>query len=250
MSDSERAGNRSMGSSDGRRTSRRRFLRNTSVLSVGALAGLSSLGACSPGQATSTAAPTPLPEAKPTPAPATGDSSAWKKAFRERKSANAFGSQPLPTEVLLELLWAAWGVNRPDSGKRTAPSAMNCQEMDIYVLLAEGAYVYDAQGNKLAPVLAQDLRAKTGAMGAVRDAPVHLIYVADYDRMSRVPQSQKEIYSAAHSGFIGQNVCLFCAAAGLGTRFYASVDRAALKGSLKLRENQAVVFAQAVGYAK
>jgi nitroreductase len=152
--------------------------------------------------------------------------------------------------VLLELLWAAWGVNRPDSGKRTAPSAMNSQEMDIYVLLAEGAYVYDAQGSKLTPVLAQDLRAEMGATGAIKDAPVHLVYVADYDRMSRVAQSQKEIYSAAHSGFIGQNVYLFCAFAGLGTRFYASVDRAALKGSLKLRENQAVVFAQAVGYAK
>ena len=157
MTESERAGNRSTGSSDWRRTSRRRFLRNTTVLSLGALAGLSQLAACSSAQATPTAATTPPPQANPTPAAATGDSSAWMKAFRERKSATAFGSQPLPTEVLLELLWAAWGVNRPDSGKRTAPSAMNSQEMDIYVLLAEGAYVYDAQGNKLAPVVAQDL---------------------------------------------------------------------------------------------
>jgi nitroreductase len=127
---------------------------------------------------------------------------------------------------------------------------MNAQEMDIYVLLADGAYMYDAQGNKLAPVVAQDLRAKTGAAGAVRDAPVHLVYVADYDRMGRVVQSQKELYSAAHSGFIGQNVYLYCAVAGLGTRFYASVNRASLKGALNLREDQAVIFAQAVGYAK
>jgi SagB-type dehydrogenase family enzyme len=152
-------------------------------------------------------------------------------------------------DLLLNLLWAAWGVNRPESGKRTAPSAMNAQEMDIYVLLAEGAYLYDHKGNKLTLVVTQGLRSKAGAMGAVRDAPVHLIYVADYDRMSRIPQSQRELYSAAHSGFIGQNVYLFCAAAGLGTRFYAGVDRAALKSSLKLRENQAVIFAQAVGYA-
>lgn len=169
--------------------------------------------------------------------------------FRDRKSASGFQTKAVPAEVLLELLWAAWGINRPDSGKRTAPSAMNGQEIDIYVLLPDGAYVYDAKENKLTLVIAGDLRSKARAGGAVKDAPVQLIYVADYDRLSRAPQSERELYSAAHSGFIGQNVYLYCAAAGLGARFWASMDRAALKGALKLRENQAVVFAQAVGYA-
>jgi nitroreductase len=169
------------------------------------------------------------------------------RLFQERRSASGFQPQPVPQKLLLDLLWAAWGVNRPDSGKRTAPSA---QEMDIYVLLEDGAYLYDARGNQLTPVVTQDLRASAGAMGALRGAPVHLVYVADYDRLSRVSQSQRELYSAAHSGFIGQNVYLFCAGAGLGTRFYASVDRAGLKGSLNLRDGQAVIFGQAVGYAR
>jgi len=172
------------------------------------------------------------------------------EALKKRKSASAFQPQPLPKEKLLDLLWAAWGINRPDSGKRTAPTAMNAQEIDIYVLLAEGVYVYDAKGNQLTPVLAQDLRAKAVSMGSMKDAPVHLLFVADYARFRMVSQSQRELYSACHTGFIGQNVYLYCAAEGLGARFYASVDRAALKDSLKLREDQAIVFAQAVGYPK
>ena len=127
---------------------------------------------------------------------------------------------------------------------------MNTQEIDIYVLLAEGAYVYDAKGNQLTPVLAQDLRAKAAPMGSMKDAPVHLLFVADYAKFRAMPQSQKELYSACHTGFIGQNVYLYCAAEGLGARFYASVDRAALKDSLKLQKDQTIVFAQAVGYPK
>jgi len=171
------------------------------------------------------------------------------KALRERKSATGFQPQALPADLLLTLLWAAWGINRPESGKRTAPSAMNAQEMDLYVLLAEGAFLYDAQANKLASVVGQDLRAQGGGRGAMRDAPVQLVYVADYAR-TRVGSPQRELYSASHAGFIGQNVYLFCAAQGLGARFYASVDAAVLKASLSLRENQAVLFGQAVGYAK
>ena len=87
-------------------------------------------------------------------------------------------------------------------------------------------------------------------MGSMKDAPVHLLFVADYAKFITIPQSQKELYSACHTGFIGQNVYLYCAAEGLGARFYAGIDRAAVKDSLKLRQDQAVVFAQAVGYPK
>jgi SagB-type dehydrogenase family enzyme len=169
------------------------------------------------------------------------------EAFKNRKSANAFQSQPLPKEKLTDLLWAAWGINRPDSGKRTAPSAGNTQEIDIYVLLADGAYVYDAKGNQLTPVSDQDLRAKTGAM-KFRDAPVHLVFVADYAKYRMGSQSERELWSVAHTGFIGQNVYLYCASERLGAHFYAGLDKAALKDSLKLRADQAVVFGQAVGY--
>ena len=147
--------------------------------------------------------------------------------------------------------WTAWGINRPDSGKRTAPTASNAQNIDIYVLLPDGVYIYDAKGNQLTPVLAQDLRTKATTQEAMKDAPVQLLFVADYAKFrGNVPQAQKERDSAAHTGFIGQNVYLYCASEGLGAHFYATIDRAALKDSLKLRDDQGIVFAQAVGYPK
>jgi nitroreductase len=173
------------------------------------------------------------------------------EALRNRKSTNGFQPQPLTDEKLLSVLWAAWGINRPDSGKRTAPTAMNVQEIDIYVLLPQGVYMYDAKENQLTAVLAQDLRTKATTQESMKDAPVQLLFVADYAKYrANVPQAQKELYSAAHTGFIGQNVYLYCASEGLGAHFYATIDRPALKDSLKLREDQAIVFAQAVGYPK
>jgi len=249
MSESTHTRNRSAGSRGGRRLSRRIFMQGLAA-SATALAGSSLLEACSPPPAAPTTAPAALPLAKPTTAPAAASSATVLEALKKRKSTNAFQTQPLPKEKLLDLLWAAWGINRPDSGKRTAPTAMNAQEIDIYVLLSEGVYVYDAKGNQLTPVLAQDLRAKAVTMGSMKDAPVHLLFVADYARFRTMSQSQKELFSACHTGFIGQNVYLYCAAEGLGAHFYAGIDRAALKDSLKLREDQAIVFAQAVGYPK
>jgi len=184
-----------------------------------------------------------------TPAAGPASMSVWE-ALKNRKSATGFGTQPLAPDMLLNLLWAAFGVNRPDSGKRTAPSAMNSQEIDIYVLLADGTYVYDPKGNQLTPVVAQDLRGKAASQQYMKDAPVHLLYVADNARLRGGSQAQKDIFSAAHAGFIGQNVYLFCAAEGLGARFHTSIDRAALKNSLKLRDDQSIVFAQVVGYPK
>ena len=172
------------------------------------------------------------------------------EALRHRKSINGFQQRPLSSERLLDLLWAAWGINRPDSGKRTAPTAMNSQAIDVYVLLPEGAYLYDARGNQLTPVLAEDLRAEAATQEFIKEAPILLVFVADYAKFRNIPQPQMELYSAAHTGFIGQNVYLYCASEGLGAHFYASIDRASLTDSLKLRSDQAIVFAQAVGYPK
>ena len=250
MSESTHTRNRTAGSGGGRRRlSRRTFLQNLAA-SATALAGSSLLEACSPSPAAPATAPAALPSAEPPRAPAAASSVTVWEALKKRRSATGFQTQPLPKEKLLDLLWAAWGINRPDSGKRTAPSAMNTQEIDIYVLLSEGVYVYDAKGNQLTLVLEKDLRAKAAAMGSMKDAPVHLLFVADYAKFRTIPQSQKELYSACHTGFIGQNVYLYCAAEGLGARFYAGIDRAALKDSLKLRDDQGIVFAQAVGYPK
>ena len=173
---------------------------------------------------------------------------ALSEALKNRKSTNTFQTQPLLDDELLSLLAAAWGINRPDSGKRTAPSAMNAQEIDIYVFLPDGVYIYDAKGNRITQILSQDLRAQSTTEQSLQDAPAHLLFIADYAKFRNVPQSQMELYSAAHSGFIGQNVYLYCASEGLGAHFHTSIDRTGLRDPLKLRDAQAIVFGQVVGY--
>jgi len=169
------------------------------------------------------------------------------QALSERKSTRAYKSQKLPDQVLSNLLWAAWGTNRPD-GKRTAPSAMNRQEIDVYVVLAEGAYVYDAKAHALNPVAAGDLRAQTGAQPFVKEAPLNLVYVADTAKMTGGSEQDKPIWYGAAAGFISQNAYLYCASEGLATVVRGMVDRNALAGPLSLRPEQRIVLAQTVGY--
>jgi nitroreductase len=242
--------NRSLSNSSRQGISRRVFIKDVSLFSLLVLAGSGLLQACQLPPSKSSAASAALPTEKTTISPAATSPSTLMDALKNRKSATTFQSQPLPKEILLDLLWSAWGINRPDSGKRTAPSAMNAQEIDIYVLLSDGVFIYDAKANQIVSVLAQDIRVKIGTQGLIKDAPVQLLFVADYAKYRIGSQSQKELYSACHTGFIGQNVYLYCASQGLASRFYAGLDRAALKESLKLRDDQAIVFAQAVGYPK
>ncbi len=250
MLDSQSARNHSRTGLTVQGISRRVFLKDLSLFSLMALASTSLLQACKPPPAKSSTMPADLPTEKIAITPTAGSPTTLMEALRNRKSATAFQTQPLSKEMLLDLLWAAWGINRPDSGKRTAPSAMNTQEIDIYVLLSDGVYIYDAKANQILSVLTQDIRAKLGTQGFIKDAPVQLLFVADYAKYRIGSQSQKELYSACHTSFIGQNVYLYCASQGLAARFYAGLDRAALNESLKLREDQAIVFAQAVGYPK
>ena len=170
------------------------------------------------------------------------------QALKERKSSRSFSAEKLPAQLLGDLLWAAFGTNRPDSGQRTAPSAMNRQEIDIYVATADGLFRYEAKGHILQPVLAEDLRAATGMQPFVNDAPVELIYVADYSRMGGGKDEDKNLYAAADTGFIGQNVYLFCASAGLATVVRGSVDRVTLAKTMKLRPEQKIILAQTLGY--
>jgi nitroreductase len=171
------------------------------------------------------------------------------QALKARSSSRSFSDKKLPLQVLSNMLWAAWGINRPD-GKRTAPSAMNLQEIDVYVALEEGLYLYDARANILKPVLAEDIRAATGGQPFVKDAPVNLIYVADHSKMGRLSAKDRDFYSAANTGFISQNVYLFCASEGLVTVVRAYVDKPALAKKMKLRPNQKIILAQTVGYPK
>jgi SagB-type dehydrogenase family enzyme len=183
-------------------------------------------------------------------APQTDGGRPLMQVLKDRSSSRAFSREKLPLQVLSNMLWAAWGINRPESGKRTAPSAMNMQEIDLYVALAEGLYMYDAKANVLNPVLSKDIRAMTGKQPFVKDAPVNLIYVADYSRMGKGTAKDKAFYSAADTGFISQNVYLFCASEGLATVVRAYIDKPALAKVMKLRPSQKIILAQTVGYPK
>jgi len=147
------------------------------------------------------------------------------------------------------LLWAANGINRPD-GKRTAPTARNRQEIDVYVAMEDGLYLYDAKANTLVGILAEDIREKTGMQPFVKDAPVNLVFVADYAKMGDGSAEQKDFYAAVDTGYVSQNVYLFCASEGLATVVRGMVDREPLAEVMKLRSEQKIILAQTVGYPK
>ena len=172
------------------------------------------------------------------------------QVLKDRQSSRAFSPEPLPLQTLSDMLWAAFGINRPESGKRTAPSARNRQEIDIYVATADGLYLYDAKANVLQPVLAEDIRPATGRQDFVREAPINLIFVADFSRMGNAEEEQKIFYSAADAGFISQNVYLYCASEGLATVVRGLVDKPALEKVMGLRPEQKVILTQSVGYPK
>jgi len=172
------------------------------------------------------------------------------QALRDRHSSREFSTDELPLQVLSNLLWAGFGINRPDSGKRTAPSAVNWQNIDIYVALSKGLFLYNAKENVLKLVLAEDIRAATGTQAFVKDVPLNLVYVADFSKIPRQTEEIKSFYSAAHTGFISQNVYLYCASEGLATVVRGLIDREAMAAVMKLRPEQKVMFAQSVGYPK
>lgn len=172
------------------------------------------------------------------------------EALKERKSSREFNPKTVPLEVLSNVLWAGFGVNRPESGKRTAPSAMNWQEIDIYVATAEALYLFDADAHMLRPIVAEDIRALTGAQPFVEEAPINLIYVADFSKMGMATPSDKDFYSATDTGFISQNVYLYCASEGLATVVRGLIDRPALAKAMGLRPDQKIILAQSVGYPK
>jgi len=183
-------------------------------------------------------------------APRTNGGRPLMQVLKDRKSSREFSGKELPLQVLSNMLWAAYGVNRTDSGKRTAPSAVNWQEIDIYVATAHGLYLYDAKAHTLQPVLSEDIRSMTGLQSYVQEVPVNLIYVADQAKMGERTSEEKVFYSAADTGFIGQNVYLYCASEGLATVVRGLIDRPALEKAMRLRPEQKVTLAQSVGYQK
>ncbi|MGP8244281.1 MAG: SagB/ThcOx family dehydrogenase [Bryobacteraceae bacterium] len=192
----------------------------------------------------------PGQELKPValPTPQTSGGKPLMQVLKERKSVRDFGPEQLSRQMLSNLLWAAWGINRAD-GRRTAPSASNRQEIDVYAIMADGTYLYDAKANALKPVVQTDLRKLAGTQPYPADAAVNLVYIADTGKLGG-DDPAKLAYANADTGFIAENVYLFCASEGLGTVVRASVDRAALGKAMNLRAEQRIILAQSVGYAK
>ncbi|MGE5027514.1 MAG: SagB/ThcOx family dehydrogenase [Betaproteobacteria bacterium] len=189
------------------------------------------------------------PELIKLPPPQTEGGMPLTQALKTRHSSREFSPRALPMQVLSDLLWAADGINRPESGKRTAPSARDMREISVYLFTADGAYLFDPDAHALRRVSARDLRMLTGTQDFVGAAPLNLVYVADLGRMD-TSEENKSFYSAADTGFIAQNVYLFCASAGLATVVRGSVDRAALATALGLPPQRQVILAQTVGYPK
>ena len=197
------------------------------------------------------------PMALPKPEPDGGKS--VLAALKERKTTRTISARELPPQILSNLLWAAFGVNRPHGafGKpgRTAASASNSQEIDLYVALADGVYCYEAVPHRLAPIVAGDFRGRAGR-GAAASAPVNIFYVVDLarydtgpgqpDRNIGNPEVQKSYYYT-DTGLIAANVYLFAASLGLAAWFH-NCNRDAAAGEFKLRPEQRVLFAQTVGY--
>ena len=180
-------------------------------------------------------------------------------ALKERKTTRNISSKELPPQLLSNLLWAAFGVNR-DRGSfgkpgRTAASASNSQEIDLYVALPEGVYLYEAVPHQLKPVVAGDFRSRAGR-GAAASAPVNIFYVVDLsrydtgpgqpDRRIGEPEVQKSYYYT-DTGLIAANVYLFAASQGLAAWFH-NCNKDATARDFKLRPDQRVLFAQTVGY--
>ncbi|RTL85736.1 MAG: SagB/ThcOx family dehydrogenase [Hyphomicrobiales bacterium] len=171
------------------------------------------------------------------------------EAISKRRSDREFASQELPLPLLANLLWAAYGVNRPD-GHRTAPSALDAQEIDVYVALPSGAYLYNATAHQLELIASSDLRSITGYQDFVDEAALDLVFVADYSRMKLVPVALRESYASVAAGAISQNVYLFAAGNGLSTVIRAWIDREAIANALGLSHDHEVLLSQTVGYPR
>ena len=172
------------------------------------------------------------------------------QALKRRRSTREFAPRPLPPQVLSELLWSAFGVNRPATADRTAPSWRHARETEIFAVLAEGVWRYDPIAHRLLPQLAGDVRAQAGVQDFVATAPLNLVYASNAEHLGGVSHEEQRRVAAADIGFIGQNVYLYCASEGLNCVFRASLDTERLARTLKLPETQFISFSQTVGYPK
>jgi SagB-type dehydrogenase family enzyme len=170
------------------------------------------------------------------------------KALKNRKTSREFATKDLTSQQLSNLLWAACGINRPAEKKRTAPSAMDYQEVDVYVAMAKGLFLYSPEKNTLTEILKEDIREKCGKQDFVKNAPLTMVFVANYDKMAKSDEKTKENYAMADAAFISENAYLYCASEGLNTGVRAWIDKDILGAAMKLKPAQHIILAQSVGY--
>ena len=184
------------------------------------------------------------------PPPALPGGKTLEEALRARQSSRSYADKDIPADVLSGLLWAACGVNRKESGKRTAPSAVNKQEIDVWVAKKDGLFLYEPKDHMLSRKGSEDIRALTGTQSYVAEAPLDLIYVADIAKVAGKTDQDRSNLAWADTGYVSQNVYLYCAVMGLGTVVRASIDLPALSKAMGLGEKQHIIMAQCVGYPK
>lgn len=208
---------------------------NAVLLAIGAVAALPSVALAE--------------EVRSLPAPRKYVGRPLMQALQARRSIREYSTRPLPAQVLSELLWAAYGINRP-SGERTAPYWRHIMVIDVYAAMADGLWLYDPKEHALRRHLGADIRAQTGLQDFVASAPLNLVYVVHGERMTDVSPEDRRLYGSVDAAFAGQNVYLYCASEGLATVFRGAVDYPKLARAMQLGEGQFVAFAQTVGYPR
>lgn len=173
------------------------------------------------------------------------------QALNERQTTREFTDGKISEQQLSELLWAAWGINRPEDKKRTAPSSRNMQEIDVYVIMQSGLYLYKAEENILKQIHNRDIRSLAGTQDFVATAPLNLIYVADMAKLGKNEGdeiTEGDLLSPyANTGFIAQNVYLYCASANLGCVVRGMVPKGKLAPEMGLRSNQVIILGHTIG---
>ncbi len=228
---------------DASRLSRRDFLTSTGAAGAAIVVpGLIPVSA--------RAAPTQVSgEVRVLPAPSKEGGMPLMQALSLRHSTREFSTRKIPDQVLGDLLWAAYGVNRAN-GDRTAPSWRHIIVIDVYAAMEDGLWLYDPTRHALVAHPAGDIRARTGQQDFPARAPLNLVYVAHGQRMSELAPENRKLFCSVDTAFIGQNVYLYCASVGLATVFRGAVDYPMLARAMRLPEEQFVTFAQTVGYPK
>ena len=174
------------------------------------------------------------------------------QALQNRHSTREYADKQIPGDVLSTVLWAACGINRASEGRITAPSAINAQDIQVYVVRQDGAYLYQPKDNSLQKVSSKDLRtAVAGRQSFAASAPVSLVLVSDHNKFpQQMPYEAKTRMGVVDAGYVSENICLACSALGLNTVPRMTMDTETLKKELGLGDNYDFVLNSQIGYPK